>query len=461
MTYEQFLKDKRLIDKPTGFTPGPLHEALFPFQRDCVKWGLKRGRACFWEDCGLGKTIQQLEWSNKAVKHTKLPGLITAPLNVLEPTAAEAKKFGFNFEIASSAEDVKRNTTYVTNYEKLHKFDLSVFGSAAIDESSILKAFDGKTRNQIIQGFSRTPFKSAWSATPAPNDFMELGNQAEFVGAMSRTEMLSMFFVHDGGDTSQWRLKGHAQEAFWKWLCSWAVNIRKPSDLGYSDDGFILPPLEFKEHIVESSAQSAGFLFPMPASSMAERRDARRGSISERCALTAEIAGQHSKAIIWCNLNSEQDAVAKILGNSCVSIQGSTPHEDRVGMEKSWRLGNIPFLVSKDSIFGWGSNWQHCDTVIYCGLSDSWESFYQTVRRCWRFGQKKPVTAHIVISNLEGAVLANIKRKQADADRMAAEMVKHMSVISSAEIRGIKKTETSYKPNMKMIIPEWLESEAA
>jgi hypothetical protein len=463
MTYETFLERKRIIDRPSGFSLVPdLHAKLFPFQRDATEWALRRGRAALFEDCGLGKSFQQLEWARCVTEETGKPVLILAPLAVATQTRAEAALWGIRHCcVVENQSEVSRGIN-VTNYEKLHKFDPAAFGGVVLDESSILKSYDGKTRTQILETFKRTPYKLACTATPAPNDFMELGNHAEFLGVCSRAEMLSMFFVHDGGDTSKWRLKGHAEKDFWRWICSWALNIRKPSDLGYDDADFKLPPLSFIEHIVESELQTAGLLFSMPASTLQERRAARTSSLSNRVDKCAQIAlGEDRQSIIWCNLNSEQDSLAQALGDRCVSIQGSTPDDERLNLMNRWLRGEAPHLVSKGQIFGFGLNFQHCDKVIYCGITDSYEEMYQTVRRCWRFGQKNPVTAHVIISDLESNVLANIKRKQADADKLAIEMTKEMANFSLTEIRGIKRADSTYNPMMKMEIPQWLESEAA
>lgn len=462
MNYEEFLAKKRITDQPTGIPDKvKLSKQLFPFQRDCVAWGLRRGRAAFFQDCGLGKSFQQLEWAKHVEAFTKKPVLILAPLAVAEQTKKEGEHFGIKCQVVEDQAQIGKRGVYITNYEKIHKFDCSVFSGVVLDESSILKSYDGHTRTLIIESFRHTPFKLAASATPSPNDHMELGNHAEFLGVMNRSEMLSTFFCHDGGETSKWRLKGHAVDDFWAWVCSWAVNIRKPSDLGYANDGFDLPPINYEEHVVETDVKHVGMLFPMPASSLDERRTARRGSIDDRCEKVAEIArATKGKVVIWCGLNNEQDTVAKLLGDMCVSIQGSTKPEDRITLEREWREGEKQSLISKADLFGWGMNWQHCGTVIYCGLSDSYESFYQTVRRCWRFGQKHPVKVHIVVSNLEGAVVANIKRKQADADVMAEEMVQHMSKISSLEIKGVSRNQLKYKPEKQMEIPQWLKSAA-
>lgn len=458
MDYQTFLDGKRLVDRATGISnPSALNKRLFEFQRDIVRWALQRGRAAVWEDCGLGKSFQQLEWAHQVSDYTGGAVLIVAPLSVGPQTRKEGLRWGIPSEIANDQTDVGSRGVFITNYEKLHKFDATKFNGVALDESGILKSFDGATRNLVIEMFRHTPFRSAYTATPAPNDFMELGNHSEFIGAMSRSEMLSTFFVHDGGETSKWRLKRHAEEDYWRWICSWAVMIKKPSDLGYDDTGFTLPNLTIKEHFVEGDCSSEGFLFPLPVSSLQERREARRGSIDQRCEKAAQLAQNASgKAVIWCSLNDEQDQVAKLLKSDCVSIQGSTDDDERIELEAEWREGSKKVMVTKDGIFGWGMNWQHCDTVIYCGLSDSYEAFYQTLRRCWRFGQEKPVTAHIVISNRETAVLENIKRKQADADRMSAAMIKHMASISAGEIKQTTRTMMKYRPTQTMRMPAWI-----
>jgi hypothetical protein len=376
---------------------------------------------------------------------------------VAEQTEREAKKFGIEAEHIRDGSGVKKIKTYVTNYERMHLFDMKKFGSVALDESSIIRGLDSATKNMVMELFNDTPYRSAWTATPAPNDYMELGNHAEFLGVMSREEMLAMFFTHDGGETSKWRLKGHGETEFWKWLCSWAVNIRKPSDLGYDDNGFKLPPLNMFEHIVESESTNLdGYLFSMPASSLAERRDARRCSLDERVDKVCELANSDKEQwIIWANLNSESEALSDKI-NGAIEVTGSQDEEIKEANLKGFIDGDHRVLVTKPSIAGHGLNMQNCRNVAYCGISDSYEDFYQTVRRCWRFGQKKPVNAHIVISHLEGAVLANIKRKEKDADRMANEMVKHMATISSAEIKGLKRDFTEYKPKTKMQLPEFI-----
>lgn len=454
MTYEKFLAEKAIVDIPTGFEPtGELPEKLFDFQKDVVRWGLRRGRAALFEDCGLGKSPQQLAWAEQVVKQTGKSVLILAPYCVAQQTVREGKKFGIEVILARSQADIKGIGIYITNYEKLHKFDVYEFSGIVLDESSILKSYDGATRDLIIESFRKTQFKLACTATPAPNDFMELGNHAEFLGVMSRVEMLATFFVHDGGDTSKWRLKRHAQEDFWKWLCSWAVNIRKPSDLGYDDKGFKLPKLNMFEHIVESNQKMDGYLFALPASSLQERREARKESKFERVQKACELADD-SQWVYWCNLNSESELIAKEL--NAVEIRGSTGEDEREEIALGFINGDIKRVVTKPSLWGFGLNLQCCQNTALVGLSDSYEEFYQLIRRFWRFGQKKEVNAHVIISSLEGAVLSNIKRKESDARKLADSMIKNMADISSAEIKGSTKETITYNPQQKIILPKFL-----
>lgn len=437
--YQDFLRGKALVHQATGIIkPLPTHEILFHFQRDCTKWALSRGCACLFEDCGLGKTLQSIEWARQ------IPGdvLIVAPLNVAQQTVVEGQKVDCEIRYCRETAQFQPGIS-ITNYEMLERLDVDRFKGVVLDESSILKNFTGKTRNLILNKFSRTQYRLACTATPSPNDFMELGNHAEFVGAMTRTEMLSMFFVHDGGSTSQWRLKGHAEAEFWKWVCSWAVMLRKPSDLGYEDGDFKLPPLNMKEHIVEASEPMEGYLLPMPASTLSERRSARKASLTERVTLAADMARSSSEQwVFWCNLNSESEALAKAIGAE--EITGSTSMEDRQRICDGFIAGTIQHVVTKPSIWGFGMNLQNCFNTACVGISDSFEEFYQLIRRFWRFGQKRAVNAHIIISDMEGAVLKNIKRKEADAERMAAEMVKHMHTINEANLKGTERKTDAY-----------------
>jgi superfamily II DNA or RNA helicase len=456
MTYNQFLSRKAIVDVPTGFDADTslFPSVTFPFQRDIIKWACRRGRAALFEDCGLGKTLQQLAWAEQVVKRTGKPVLILAPNEVKRQTIQQGKKFGIEVHLASGDADVVPGIN-ITNYEKLHRFNVIKFGGVVLDESSILKAYDGATRELIITSFERTPYKLACTATPAPNDFMELGNHAEFLGVMSRTEMLTTFFVHDGGETSKWRLKRHAQKDFWRWLCSWAVNIRKPSDLGYDDAGFNLPPIAMSEHVVESEQAMNGYLFALPASSMQERREARKGSLSERVDQAVKIAKDSTEQwVFWCNLNAESEAIAKAL--KATEVRGSTSEADRDTIASDFASGTLRRVVTKPGIWGFGMNLQFCNNTVLVGLSDSYEEFYQVIRRFWRFGQTKEVKAHIVISHLEGAVLKNIHRKEHDAQKLADEMIAHMCDISSAEIKSQTRETINYEAKEPIKLPKFI-----
>lgn len=446
MKYDEFLAQKKIEDSANGFEAElPINAMLFDFQKDIVKWALRRGRACIFADCGMGKTAMQLEWAHHVTEKTGGKVLILAPLAVSAQTVREGVKFGIDVSSANNQSEIKCNVT-VTNYEKLHHFDASQFVGIVLDESSILKSYDGKMRQTIIDSFRQTPYRLACTATPAPNDFMELGNHAEFCGVMSRTEMLSMFFVHDGGDTSQWRLKGHAESHFWKWLCSFCVMIRKPSDLGYDDGKFKLPSLELVELICKAEKASEGFLLALPASSLQERIQARRDTLEERVRVTVDMinADTESKWLVWCNLNSESDALKKEIKGS-VEVKGSDTDDHKEKSLKDFALGNIRVLVTKPSIAGFGMNFQACHKMAFVGLSDSYEQFYQAVRRCWRFGQTKTVHAYIVTADIEGAVVSNIKRKEKDAERMANEMVENMHSLNELNIKGTQRMTTEYK----------------
>lgn len=456
MEYQKFLRQKALTDIPTGLDKIPkLNSMLFDFQRDIVKWGLRRGRACIWADCGLGKTPMQLEWAN----HVPGEVLILAPLAVSQQTIREGEKFGIKgIQYCRSQKEVKSKIT-ITNYEMLEHFNPDHFTGIVMDESSLLKNFNGKFRNLIIESFHRTPFRLACTATPSPNDYMELGNHAEFLGVMSYTEMLSMFFVHDGGDTQQWRLKGHAEEEFWKWLCSWAVMLRKPSDLGYDDNDFILPPYELVERVAEVDFPQDGGLFPEYGSlSLQDRQKERRNSIEDRVKIAAEIVAQEPDEswLLWCNLNSESEALASAIPGA-VEMTGSDSLEKKEKNMLGFSQGKPRILVTKPKIAGFGMNWQHCSRMIFVGLSDSYEQFYQAFRRCWRFGQQETVKAYIVTASTEGPVVRNIKRKERDAQRMAREMVKHMSHISSTLIHGTERDFSEYNPQVEMKLPKFLE----
>jgi DNA modification methylase len=439
-TYADFLQSKAAVDPATGLREIPaLNPKLFPFQRDIVRWALRRGRAAIFADCGLGKTPMQLEWA----QHVPGNVLILAPLAVAAQTKREGEKFDIPVGVARSQADVAGKIT-VTNYEMLDRFDPSQFQGIVLDESSILKAHDGATRNAIIESFAATPFRLACTATPAPNDHMELANHSEFLGAMSRTEMLAMFFVHDGGDTSKWRIKGHGREDFWKWVCSWAVMLRKPSDLGYEDDGFRLPGLGIQSVVVDAPKDGLSTLFPVEAQTLQERLAARRESIDARVRVCADLVNATDEPfLVFCNLNDESDRLRRGIAGA-VEVKGSDPHDQKERNLLAFANGEIRVLVSKPRIAGYGLNLQHCSKMAFVGLSDSYEQFYQAVRRCWRFGQVNPVTAYVITCETEGRVVENIKRKERDAQAMARDMVANMHEINEEAIKGVERDRATY-----------------
>lgn len=449
MSYAAFLRAKAVMDPATGIQKPPaLSPHLFGYQADIVRWALRRGRAAIFAGTGLGKTLMEIEWAHKVAAHTRKPVLIFTPLAVAPQFAAEGERFGLPVLRASSQADIAAGV-YVTNYDKLAKFDLSAFGGVVLDESSILKAYDGKTRSALIEGCRAIPFRLAATATPAPNDFMELGNHAEFLGVMSYVEMLAMFFVHDGGDTAKWRLKGHAESEFWRWMCSWAVMLTKPSDLGYADDAHKLPPLLTHQHTVPveyAPSIDTGLLFPVEANTMGERIAARRSTVEGRVAACADLVNGNDRPwVVWCNLNAEGEALRRAIPYS-VEVAGSDADDVKESKLAAFARGETRVLITKPSICGWGMNWQHCADTAFVGLNDSFEQVFQAVRRFWRFGQTKPVNVHFIASEIEGAVVANLRRKEADAARMVEQMVAHMADLSAASLRSTTRDVAAYAP---------------
>ena len=456
MSYETFLKTKSKSFTPVGFDPPDISDALFPFQRDIVRWALRRGRACIWADCGMGKTAMQLEWSRRVHEKTGGKILILAPLAVASQTVAEGAKFGITVTLCRDASDV-RDGVNIANYDRLHLFDATEFIGVVLDESSIIKSCDGKTKTMILDSFRATPYRLACTATPAPNDHIELGNHAEFVGAMSTNEMLATYFCHDGGETQKWRLKGHARRDFWKWVCSWACMIQKPSNLGYDDGDFQLPPLNIIPIVVKSKPID-GHLFAVQAESLSERLQARRESIDERVAECARIVNESTESfVVWCKLNAESEAATAAIPGA-VEVTGSDAPDKKEKNLLAFANGDIRVMVSKCSIAGFGLNLQVCHNAAFLGLSDSWEEYYQAVRRNWRFGQRFPVNIYIITAETEGNVVDNIKRKEADAKLMTESMVAEMASIIRDEIRGTSRSFVEYNPQVKMEIPQWLKS---
>lgn len=450
MDYEEFLETKARAVPCCGFSvkKEKMNPALFEWQKDIVAWSLKKGKAALFEDCGLGKTIQQLEWSRLVAEKTAEPCLILAPLAVSRQTKIEGTKFGYAVNICRTQDDVLPGIN-ITNYEMLDHFDLSVFGGIVLDESSILKHYSSKMRNQIIDNCAAVKYKLSCTATPAPNDYMELGNQSEFLGVMKRSEMLATFFVHDGGETSKWRLKGHAKNDFWQWLAGWAVVLTTPADLGYDGNGYDLPALNMRYITVPSD-------LPV-ASSLSERRNARRASLAQRCAQAASIVDKDPEAqwLIWCDLNDEADCLKSVIPKA-KEVRGSDNSKSKESALMGFTAGFCRRLITKPSIAGFGLNWQYCHNMIFVGLSDSYEMMYQAIRRCLRFGQRHEVNVYVVTSEAEGAVCENIRRKEEQCKTMIREMVSHTQEILAEDVRATFRMSEPYTPKIAMEIPAWL-----
>lgn len=455
-TYKEFIKSKEIesINEGITFNKSELNKNLLPFQRDIVAWALNKGRAAIFSDCGTGKTIMQLSYADMICKHTNGKALVLCPLSVAEQTKKEGIKFGIESRICRDQSDVSTGIN-ITNYEILNHFDATAFNCVVLDESSILKSFTSATRNELIDVFQRTPYKLCCSATPAPNDFSELGNTVEFLGIMSRSEMLATYFIHDGSDTSKWRLKGYGESKFWEFVAHWAVCVRNPSDLGYSNDDFELPALNIIEHIVESKP-TEGYLVPMRAETLSERRNARKQSMDERVRKSKQlVSGNAEQWIVWCDFNAESSALHNAISGS-IEVVGSDAPTFKAESAIGFANGDIRVIVSKPSIYGFGMNFQNCHQMIFCGISDSYEQFYQAVRRCWRYGQNEPVNVHIIISEAELNILDNIKRKQTDMDKMQNKMVSLMRDVTMSEIKHTTRITTDYEPKKKMEVPAWI-----
>lgn len=425
--YEEFIESKRLTVEASGFEPADLNEMLFPFQRDIVRWALRRGKAAIFADCGLGKTPMQLEWAFQVCEYTGGNVLILAPLAVSRQTVHEGEKFGISVNVCKTGADVKPGIN-IANYERLHHFSPDDFTGIVLDESSILKAQFGMMRHEITDFARSIPYRLAASATPAPNDLTELVNHAEFFGIMTEAEIKALFFTQDGNSSNQFRLKRHAEQEFWKWMASWSVALRKPSDLGYHDNGFVLPPLKIHQVTVDLDAFQTGMLFAVEAVGLEEQRTARRASLADRVAACAELVNASDQPwLIWCDLNDESAALRKAIPDA-VEIVGSDSPEYKETTMLGFSNGQHRVLVTKPSIAGFGMNWQHCANVAFVGLSHSYEQFYQAVRRSWRFGQKNEVNVYIITSTAEGTVVANIERKEKQAMDMFENIVHHMAV---------------------------------
>jgi hypothetical protein len=453
MDYGAFIHQKAHLGDSSGFSPLFMPDFLFPFQRDLTTWAIEKGRAAIFADCGLGKTPMQLVWSQNIVEKTCKPVLILTPLAVGKQTVREAEKFGI--EAAQSRDGKVAGPITITNYQQLHKFDWKDFGGVVCDESSILKNFDGQIKGQVTEFMKKLPYRLLCTATAAPNDYIELGTSSEALGQLGFMDMLNRFFKKAEATTSRsqeyrsglYRFRGHGERDFWRWICSWARAVRKPSDLGFPDDGYKLPPLKTVEHVVTARTPNPDFLFDMPAIGLAEQRSERRRSIIERCEMAANLVCDTGKpAVCWCHLNDEGKNLTSMIPGA-VEVSGKDSDEYKEEMFEAFASGQIRVIVSKPVIAGFGLNWQHCSHQTFFP-SHSFEQWYQSIRRCWRFGQKNPVKVDVISSEGESGVLANMNRKSDQAEEMFSKLV---SLINN-EIR-IEQTNNHTK---KQDNPSWL-----
>lgn len=440
VAYQEFL-DHRRHEYDDGFEVDgdDLNPHLFPFQRDLVQWSLRKGRAAIFADTGMGKTLMELAWSDAVTQHTGGRVLVLCPLAVSHQTAREAERFGIDAHVSRDG-TVYRIT--ITNYEKLHLFNPEDFVGCVCDESAILKSFDGRRRNEITAFMRKMTYRLLASATPAPNDYTELGTSSEALGYLGHIDMLNRYFRNDDNTTDLkrrwrghgmprqnvspgWRFKGHAEDPFWRWVCSWARAIRRPSDLGYDNGAYILPALIEREHIVTVNSAPPGMLFAVEAISLAEQREERRRTINERCAMVAELVDHDRPALVWCHLNDEGDLLTRSIPGA-VQVSGADDDDAKEGKLLAFVRGDTRVLVTKPKIAGWGLNFQHCNHLTFFP-SHSFEAYYQGVRRCWRFGQTQPVTVDIVTTPGEVRVLANLQAKAAAADRMFSNLTALMN----------------------------------
>jgi hypothetical protein len=426
-SYADFLSRKVLEAPLRGLDDIPaLHPKLFPHQRDVTEFALRMGSAAAFVDTGLGKTLIELEYARACAEHTGKPSLILTPLAVAGQMKREADTFGIRAKVIRSQGDASSEVC-ICNYERLESLEPKAFGAVVLDESSILKGFSGKTRWALTRAFEGHRFRLAATATPAPNDHTELGTHAHFLGIMETQEMFARWFVHDSGRTQDWRLKGHAVGSFWSWVASWGRCVSMPSDLGYSDDGFVLPPLNYISHQVDvdlMQGQDEGHLFRMPGASATEVHKEKRLTVDERAATVGEIVRSDDKAwIVWCDTDYEADAIRKMLpAGEFLEVRGSMPLETKETNLQAFSDGSTRILLSKPSICGFGLNWQHCCRQVFAGLSFSYESLYQAVRRSWRFGQKNPVDVHVILSPAEQHAWSIVLKKSARHEEMKSEM---------------------------------------
>jgi hypothetical protein len=453
-SYFDFLDYKTHRGADQGFSPVWMPDFLFDFQASLVEWSIRTGRAAILADCGLGKTPMELVWAENVARKTGGRVLILAPLAVSHQIVREAEKFGIR--VTRSNDGTAHDGITVTNYERLSLFNTRDFAGVVCDESSILKSYDGQRRTEITAFMRKTPYRLLATATAAPNDYIELGTSSEALGYLGHMDMLNRFFKNDlnnsangrmRGEVIKWRFKGHAETPFWRWVCSWARAIRKPSDIGFDDGRFILPPLEEVDHLVESDTPPDGMLFALPAVGLKEQREERRRTIRERCEKVAELVNNTGEpALVWCHLNEEGDLLESLIPD-CVQVKGADSDERKEDRMIAFADGRARVLVTKPKIGAWGLNFQHCAHITFFP-SHSFEQYYQGVRRCWRFGQTRPVRVDVIETEGDKDVLKNLQRKARQADQMFSNLVREMN-----EVLHLSKTRTFTNTEQ---VPSWL-----
>lgn len=452
--YSQFLAAKAQLATSGGFRPHNLPDHLFDFQASLVEWAVRQGRGALFADCGMGKTPMALAWADQVHQHTGKPVLFLTPLAVGFQIVTEANKFGHDAALSRNGSVTAAIT--VTNYEQITKFEWSDFGGVVCDESSAIKSFDGTRRAEVTEFMRRIQYRLLCTATAAPNDYTELGTSSEALGHLGYMDMLTRFFVNDnrsvssrgrtaGGGAVEWRMKGHAEEPFWRWVASWARAIRKPSDYGFSDTNFHLPSLDVREHLVDARRPADGTMFDVPAVGLREEREENRRTLTERCEAAAAALEDATPGIAWCHLNDESSLLTKLI-DGAVEVAGSDSPESKEDKLSAFTRGDIRVLVTKPAIGAWGLNWQHCHRMTYFP-SHSYEQWYQSVRRCWRFGQTHDVTVDVITTDGGSRVLANLQRKADQADRMFSSLVTHMNNAHTI-------TRNTYSNRMEL--PSWL-----
>jgi superfamily II DNA or RNA helicase len=453
-TYAEFLDRKLHTGADHGFEPVFMPPQLFDFQQALVQWAVRKGRAAIFADCGLGKTAMQLTWAENVARHTGRPVLILTPLAVAAQTIREGEKFGIEAHRSSDGSVMGR--IVITNYERLSAFNPADFGGVVCDESSILKSFDGARRNEITDFMRKVPYRLLATATAAPNDFIELGTSSEALGYMGHMDMLARFFKNDQnnltsrrmyGEAPKWRFKGHAEQPFWRWVTSWARACRKPSDLGFDDGRFILPPLNEIDHLIETNTVPEGMLFAMPATDLREQRAEKKRTVQERCEQVAAMVATTGKpALVWCHLNEEGNLLQQLIPDA-IQVSGSDRDDVKESRLVDFAEGRARVLITKPKIGAWGLNFQHCNHITYFP-SHSFEQYYQSVRRCWRFGQKHAVKVDIILTEGERRIMENLSRKRQQAEQMFSNLVTEMNH-SIAISKPIYNTTT-------ITLPSWL-----